>query len=141
MTILEKQLSRGIGLLSKIRHYIPKFLLKTIYYSICNSHLINGCEVWGQNQNNALVEILQKLQENAACLINFETNPNAVGQLLKDSNTLKLTDFIKYKYPLFIRNSLRKENIPIFNEVYTLFSQNHVCNTRVSTRQIYSIFS
>ena len=130
LTSLEKKLSRGIGLLSKIRHYVPKFLLKSIYYSIFNSHLIYGCEVWGQNQNNVLVHTLQKLQEKAVCLINFETNKNVVGRLIKDSNILKLTYFIKYKYALFIRNSLRKENIPIFNEFYTLFNQNHVYNTR-----------
>ena len=83
-----------------------------------------------------LVQRLQKLQEKAVCLINFEINTNVVGQLLKDSNALKLTDFIKYKYALSIRNSLRKENIPIFNEFYTLFNQNHVCNTRGSTNQM-----
>ena len=136
LTSLEKKLSRSIGLLSKIRHYVPKFLLKTIYYSIFNSHLIYGCEVWGQNQNNVLVHRLQKLQEKAVCLINFETNTNVVGRLLKDSNILKLTDFIKYKYALFIRNSLRKENIPIFNEFYTLLNQNHVYKTRESTSQM-----
>ena len=121
LTSLEKKLSRSIGLFSKIRHYVPKFLLKSIYYSIFNSHLIYGCEVWGQNQNNVLVQRLQKLHKKAVHLINFKTNPNVVGQLMKDSNNLKLTDFIKYKYALFIRNSLRKENIPIFNEVYTFF--------------------
>ena len=42
---------------------------------------------------------------------------------------------MKYKYAMFIRNSLRKENISIFNEIYTLFHQNHVYNTRGSTRQ------
>ena len=50
-------------------HYVPKFLLKTIYYSILNSHLIYGCEVWGQNQNNVLAQRLQKPQEKAMCLI------------------------------------------------------------------------
>ena len=30
------KLSRAIGVLSKIRHYVPKSLLKTIYYSIFN---------------------------------------------------------------------------------------------------------
>ena len=105
-------------------------------YSIFDSHLIYGCEVWGQNQNNVLVYRLQKLQEKAVCLINFETNTNAVGRLLKGSNILKLTDFIKYKYALFIRNSLRKENIPIFNEFYTLFNQNHIYKTRESTSQM-----
>ena len=34
LTSLEKKLSRSIGLLSKIRHYVPKFLFRTIYYSI-----------------------------------------------------------------------------------------------------------
>ena len=58
-----------------------------------------------------LVQRLQKLQEKALCLINFEPNPNIVGQLLKDSNILKPTDFLKYKYAVFIINSLRKENI------------------------------
>ena len=85
-----------------------------------NSHLIYDCKVWGQNQNNMLVHRLQKLQEKAVCLINFETIPNVVGQLLKDSNILKLTGFIKYIYALFIRNLLRMENIPIFNKFYTL---------------------
>ena len=136
LTSLEEKLSRRIGLLSKIIHYVPKCLLKTIYYSIFNSYLIYGCEVWGQNQNNVLVQRLQKLQEKAVRLINFDTNTNVVGRLLKDSNILKLTDFIKYKYGLFIRNSLRKENLPIFTELYTLFNQNHVYNTRGSTNQM-----
>ena len=70
------------------------------------------------------------------CLNNFETNPNVVGQLLKDSNILKLTDFIKWKYPMFIRNSLSKKNVPIFNEFYFFFNQNHVYNTRGSTNQM-----
>lgn len=32
LTSLEKKLRRSIDLLSKIRQYVPKFLLKTIYY-------------------------------------------------------------------------------------------------------------
>ena len=136
LTSLEKNLSRCIGLLSKIRHYVPKFLLRTIYCSTFNFHLIYGCEVWCQSQNNVLVQGLEKLLEKAVCLINFETNPNVLGQLFKDNNILKVTDFIKYKFVLLIRNSLRKENIPISNEVYTLSNQNHFYNTRRSTNQM-----
>ena len=43
------------------------------------------------------VQRLQNLQEKSVYLIDFETNSNVVGQLLKDINILKLTDFIKYK--------------------------------------------
>ena len=44
---LRKKLSHSIGLLSKIRHYVPKHLLRTLYYSLFNSHLIYACEIWG----------------------------------------------------------------------------------------------
>ena len=47
---LGKKLSRSIDLLSKIRHYVPKHVLRTIYFSIFTSHLIYTCDVWGQNQ-------------------------------------------------------------------------------------------
>ena len=67
----------------------------------------------------------KKLQEKAVCFINFETNHNILDQIFKDSDILKLTEFVKYKCAQFIINSLRKGNIPMFNEVYTLFSQNH----------------
>ena len=68
------------------------------------------------------VQRLQKLQEKAVCLINFETNPNIAGQLLKDSNILKPTDFLNYKYAVFIINSLRKENIQyLMNSTLSLF--------------------
>ena len=83
-----------------------------------------------------LVQRVVKLQEKAVCLINFEINPNIVGQLLKDNNILKLTDFIKNKYAKFTRNSPRKKNVPISNEFYTLSDQNHVYNTRGSTNQM-----
>ena len=47
---LKKKLSHSIGLLSKIRHYIPKHLLRKLYYSLFNSHLIYACEIWGQTK-------------------------------------------------------------------------------------------
>ena len=68
-----------------------------------------------------LVQRLQKLQEKAVWLINFETNPNDVDQLLKDSNILKVTDLIK-KYALFIRNSSERKIFQyLMNSTLSLF--------------------
>ena len=58
-------LSCSVGLLSKIRHYVPKNLLRTIYFSIFDSHLIYACKIWGQNQNSQHFKKLVKLQEKA----------------------------------------------------------------------------
>ena len=76
LTKLRKQLS--IGLLSKIKYYVPKHLLRTIYHSIFNSHLIYACEIWGQNHRNYCFKKLLRLQEKAFRIIDFkpQTSPS-----------------------------------------------------------------
>ena len=63
------KLNRAIGILSKIQHYVPIFLLKTIYYSLFNSYLIYACQVWGQNKK--YLEKLSTLQDKAIRIINI----------------------------------------------------------------------
>ena len=58
---IKKKLSCSFGLLSKIRHYVPKHLLRTIYYLLFNSRLIFACEIWGRNQANQLLKKLLEL--------------------------------------------------------------------------------
>ena len=41
---LVTKLSRAASLLSKIRYYVPKYLLRTINFSIFNSHMIYTCK-------------------------------------------------------------------------------------------------
>ena len=44
------KLNRAIDLFAKICHYIPKFLLRTLYYAFFNSHLVYACQIWGQKE-------------------------------------------------------------------------------------------
>ena len=76
-----KKLSCSIGLLSKVRHYAPKHLLRAIYYSIFYSHLIYASKVWEQNQNNLLFNKLTKLQNKVLRLINFQPSKTPTGPL------------------------------------------------------------
>ena len=55
LTKLIKKLSRSIGLLSKVRYYVPKHFLRTIYHSIFNSHLIYASEIWRESQKKLLL--------------------------------------------------------------------------------------
>ena len=72
------KLNRAIGILSKIWHYVPKFLLKTIYYSLFNSHLIYACQVWCQNKK--FHEKLSTLQDKAIGIINFKQYDHSVDE-------------------------------------------------------------
>ena len=42
---LKHKLNRAIGILNKIQHYVPKFLLNTLYYVMFHSHLIDSCQI------------------------------------------------------------------------------------------------
>ena len=51
LDLFKSELTRAIGFLGKIREYVTKFLLKTLYYTIFYSHLTYTCHIWGRNFN------------------------------------------------------------------------------------------
>ena len=75
----KKATSHSIGLLSKVRYYVPKHLLRTIYHSVFNSHLIYACEIWGQNKTNHYFKKLLRLQEEALRIIDFKPQASPSG--------------------------------------------------------------
>ena len=73
------RLSRAIGLLSKIRYYVPKYLLRAIYFSMFNSHMIYTCQVWEQNE--AKIKQISGLQDKALRIKNFKPKNHPVSEL------------------------------------------------------------
>ena len=112
LNVLNLKLNKAICLLCKIRHYVPKFLLKTLYFTIFHSHFIYPCQIWGQNIN-ALNKI-QALQDKAVRVINFRANNYDVGELYKNDKILRISDYIKLLNCLFVRDILKNSSIPLF---------------------------
>ena len=65
--------------------------------------------------------------------MNFQPHTWPSNNLFKENNILKISIFISYKYPLFVRNSLWKENLQIFINMFTPLGINHTHNTRAAT--------
>ena len=42
---LKQKLNRANGILAKMRHHLPSDILKTVYYSLFNTHLHDPCQV------------------------------------------------------------------------------------------------
>ena len=104
---LLKKLRRSVAILSKVRHYTPKWLTRTIYYSLFNSHMIYGCQIWGQHKTS-LVNRVMKLQEKAIRIINFKDNNAQVSNIFAQSNILKFEDFVHYRNINLVKNSTEK---------------------------------
>ena len=72
---------------------MPKYLLKTIYYSLFNSHLIYASQIWGQSQRDHFRKLVE-LQSKARKVINFLLDTAPLRDIYKDSKILKLPDYI-----------------------------------------------
>ena len=123
---LGKKLNPSFGLLSKVRHYVLKLIVRRMFFSNFNSYCIYACEIWDQNQNRQHFKKLLKLQEKALQIINFQPPTTATtNHLFLENKILKIVDFIKYRYALFVRSSLRKGGVLLFRDMFTTMSHNH----------------
>ena len=57
INFLKQKLNRANGILSEPRHHLPSDILKTVYYSLFDTHLRYTCQVWGQSNSDILVKI------------------------------------------------------------------------------------
>ena len=109
--------NRGIGFLAKIIHFTSKHLLKTLYFSLCNSNLIYGCQMRGQDQNEEFKKI-QKLQEKSIRVISFLPLNATVEKLMYEKNILKLKDFGMLQNILFVKDCLSGNSLGSFNDKF-----------------------
>ena len=81
-------------MLSKVQHYVPKEEHSPIYFAIFSSHMVYGCQVWGQTRSSQMKRIY-KLQNRALRIISFEHfDTDDANPLYKGSKILKLQDVI-----------------------------------------------
>ena len=107
---LAPKLTRAVGMLKKIRHYVNLDTLKNIYHAIFGSLMQYGCQIWGQKINSHVKRIV-KLQNRAIRVINFKDYQHPADKLYKDSKILKFQDHISLLNYLFVNDSLI-DNLP-----------------------------
>ena len=78
-------------MLSKVRHYVSKTELISIYHAIFASHLRYGCQIWAL-ENTTKVQRIGKLQNKAMRIINFEDFRASADPLYFQCEISKLCD-------------------------------------------------
>ena len=121
LKMLKQKLSWANGLLAKVCYYLSPNLLRTLYFSIFESHLRYGCQIWGQRSNHNLNDIAN-LQRKVIQTINFKSKYTPVEPLFKETKIMTLNEIIKSEncllalhhinqcLPLSLKNILTNEN-------------------------------
>ena len=91
-----KKLNRSVGMLFKLRHLCPSSVLKSLYFSIFNSHMTYGLPVWG-NTDKIYTEKINLLQKKAIRAITFSDFRAPSLPILKDLEILSFYDLYQYQ--------------------------------------------
>ena len=117
------KLVRGNSVLSKLRHYVNKEILRTIYFAIFHSYLTYVTTVWGQTR------IPQKrvtlLQKKALRIMNFAPFNCHSSSYFHDYNILKFCDIINIEACAFINSCFNSNTFSIFAERFKPVSESH----------------
>ena len=131
-------MSKSVGILSKVQHYLNQQTLHNIYYTFVNPYLIYGVEVWG-NACNVYIDPLIKLQQMCLIIITFSYYLEHTEPFFQKLEILNLKKLVIHRIAmLMFKNS--KQIVPIANHM--LFSrkdQYHNYNTRQSRSLHHSV--
>ena len=124
---LSSKLARANGIISKLRHFVPKNILISVYYAIFHSHVLYGCSAWSLStlKNIQTINILQK-----KCLriINFKPFNSHTNSLFVLNKIIKLKDMINMEQ-INLAFQFKHNLLPI--DLMSLFNSNiNIYNTR-----------
>ena len=95
------KLKRANGALSKLRHYVNRKTLSSLYYSLFHSHVSYAVKIWGQRQTAHANRILI-LQKQAPRIMTFSDFRAHSSPLFLQFKFLTFSDFVKYSNILFM---------------------------------------
>ena len=125
------KISRTIGLISKLRHFVPKHTLINIYRSLIAPYLSYGLIVWGQACKSYLDKLL-KLQKRVLRFIYFSDHNQHAIPLFSDAGIL-LLQFSYYELAANLMFDIRRRNAPRnIRDLFEDISNIHSYNTRSS---------
>ena len=132
------KISRTIGLISKLRHLVPKHTLINIYRSLVAPYLSYGLLVWGQARKSYLDKLL-KLQKRALRFIYFSDRNQHAIPLFSDAGILPL-QFSYYELTANLMFDIRHRSAPRnIRDLFQDISNIHPYNTRSSaTHNFYT---
>ena len=102
------KISKNINIMVKLKHYISKATLISVYYSLIYPYLTYACTLWGNNYNAPFSQII-KLQNKVVCVINDVTLMESITPHYTSLGLLKFPDIVKLNTcMLFYDNSTMK---------------------------------
>ena len=103
-----KKISQSIGIINKLKHFLPSNILKTLYDSLIHSRMNYGILTWGFN-----TKYIFKLQKKCMRILTKSKYNAHTDPILKKLNILKIHDLFKL-HLLKLYHNYKNNNLPSF---------------------------
>ena len=128
-----KKLTRSIGIISKLRHFVDTKTLVQLYYTLIYPFLTYSCIVWGNTYNSNL-KPLEILHKRTIRIITFSRFDAHTSPLFAQLRILKMSHIIALHTACFMFH-YSKGNLPkVFDSFFSTTSSRHDYNTRLAAR-------
>ena len=145
-----KKISRGIGILGRLRSFMKLNVLINIYYCLVYSYLAYGVQAWGSAVPTELARILI-LQKKAVRILSgnqyFQIYGEPAGPLphaepyFKKLEILKFQDIFEFNIANFVYATLAFESPSVFSDWFTYTHSIHthatISSTTVNRREFF----
>ena len=128
------KISRLVGIIAKLRHYVPKYTLQKVYHGLMHPYLTYGISIWGQAHKTILNPLLV-LQKRVIRLINYANYRDHVIPFFIDSKISPL-NFLYFYNTACLMHDIINNNSPLnIADLFTEISDVHNYNTRSAARK------
>ena len=131
------KLNKGNAILSKLKKYVNNVVLRSIYFSIFESHLNYASIVWGQNVDSS--NRLFLLQKKAIRTLSFADRLAHTNPLFSSANILKFYNKISVENCIFINKSISRHLPEIFQEWFIFSTSTHTHHLRSGSLGILKV--
>ena len=124
-------------MLSKIRYYVNRKILRQLYYSIIYPFLTYGLSIWGNTYSSTLKPLIT-LQKRAIRIITFSKPDEHSEPLFKELEILKLTDLVTQLHNALLMYHYYYNLLPSsFENFFQSVASVHSYNTRLASKSTY----
>ena len=136
---VKSEIIKFSSIFAKLRHFVPKQCLLTLYDSLVTSKIGYGLEAYGSTETKKLNE-LQVLQNRILKIIHFKDRKYPTNRLHKELNIVKVHDLFRIKILKIMHQvHFSKERLPeVFKNYFKTNENSHKYETR--QKSDYKIF-
>jgi len=129
---IAKTISRNVGVMNKMKHYVPDRILHSLYCTLVLPYVNYGILSWGNAYKTNLDKLI-KLQKWAIRTVTNSHYRSHTAPLFAKCNILTIDDTYKLELGTFMFKYYVNQLPNIFNDFFTLRSSIHDYQTRFSS--------